>query len=217
VLARAADVGAAVAAVLVAALGELDDEQLTIVIPISTAIPSFTARRMPPCSRRAGHARKPSWSADDDHAALGAARRAMGLFGNKGIKARCVRAVEPHLEAGEAVEAIVYARDPAGPGGGTAMFGLAGMAALSATPTFILALTASRLVVLQAHPTVLAKSPFLGAVERQRVRLVGDPGSAVRALTLSVDGDAGHTFAVPAAWRRDAADFAAALSAGSPR
>ena len=34
------------------------------------------------------------------------------------------------------------------------------------------------------------------------------------ASTVSVDGDAGHSFSVPAAWRRDAAEFAAVLCGG---
>jgi hypothetical protein len=134
-------------------------------------------------------------------------------FGNDGIKQRCLRAVGPLLEPDEPVDAIVYTRDfQAAPAAGRLVTPVGGMAALAAVPAFILALTPSRLLVLAANNLNAAHSSLLGTIARAQVRVVAaEPSGKPRRITLSFDGDAGHSFSVPAVWRRDAAAFAAAI------
>jgi hypothetical protein len=129
------------------------------------------------------------------------------LFNNKSIAKRMRRAVDPTLEPGETLRAMVYGR-----GRGTIETALLGPVALAAVPTYILASTDRRVLIFQGNNFNAARSTLLGAVPREQVTVQAS-GAKPTQVTVFVAGDEGHTFEIPLVWRQDAARFAADLRA----
>ncbi len=123
---------------------------------------------------------------------------------NKGFRKRCLRAIEPCLEDGEQLEVFVWTRSL-----GTIDQALFNQASI---PSWILSLTDRRLIVHEGNNYGAHKSRFLGSFPRDQVRLIDDPKSSpTKRLTLSFDGDEGHTFRVQQQWGKDGAALADAL------
>jgi hypothetical protein len=132
----------------------------------------------------------------------------VGLFGNTGIRKRIVRAVEPLLSPGETLEAVVYARDPAGRVASGTILGIVA----PTVKTFVLALTDRRVLVLEGNNVNAAKSTLLGAMERERVSVQADLATTSHdRVTLVFDGT-GSTFEIPRLWREEAAGMVRSLS-----
>jgi hypothetical protein len=132
------------------------------------------------------------------------------VFGNKSLLKRVTKAVEPTLEPGETLVVPVYVRD--------LHFSLEtillGLPASGSVDTWIVSLTDRRVIVHKGDNFNAARSKFLGASPRERVRVVAaEPPDKPAHVTLSFDGDEGHRFEVPLVWRKAAREFVEALAA----
>ncbi len=122
-----------------------------------------------------------------------------------GFRKRCLQAIEPCLEDGEQLEVFVWARST-----GTVEQALFRQASI---PSWIITLTDRRIIVHEGDNYRANRSRLLGSFPRDRVRRI-DTGAKPRSkLTLSFDGDEGHTFLIQLMWSKDAAALAASLDA----
>jgi hypothetical protein len=127
------------------------------------------------------------------------------MLGNKSIKKRVVRAVEPVLEPGEQLVVPVYLHTY---GGLNLAAVLQGTAVVGDIRTWIVALTNRRVLFFQGDTMNAARSRLLGAVPRSSAHVTyeGPPDKPTH-LTLAVSGGTDDRFAVPVVWRRDAAQL----------
>jgi hypothetical protein len=135
------------------------------------------------------------------------------MFGNKSIKKRVVRAVEPVLEPGEQLVVPVYLHTY---GGLNLAAVLQGTAVVGDIRTWIVALTNRRVLFFQGDTMNAARSHLLGAVPRSSAQVTYEgPADKPTHLTLSVSGGTGDRFAVPVVWRKDAAELLHELGASA--
>jgi hypothetical protein len=136
------------------------------------------------------------------------------MFGNRHILRRVTAAVEQALEPGETLIVPVYLHTYQGSDLRVLLAG--GTLPGTGITTWIAAVTDRRFLIFEGNELNAAKSRFLGAVPRHDVAVLseGSPAKPTH-LTFRIGVEAGHRFAVPLVWRKEAGRLAQEFSTPS--